>query len=286
MPEPAPSSAMTASSTSAPRLLLLDGHSLAYRAFFALPVENFSTTTGQCTNAVYGFTSMLINVLRDEAPSHVAVAFDVSRQTFRSEAYVDYKANRSKSPEEFSGQVSLIKEVLDALRIPYVEKPGFEADDVIGTLATQAVAEEFEVLICTGDRDSFQLVNDRTTVIYPMRGVSEMKRMTPEAVEERYGIPPHRYPELAAIVGETSDNLPGVPGVGPGYAARWIKQYDGLDGVIANADKITGKKGEAFRAHLGDVVRNRQLNALVCDLELPVRPADLVVQPWDRQEVH
>jgi DNA polymerase-1 len=269
-----------------PRLLLLDGHSLAYRAFFALPVENFSTTTGQSTNAVYGFTSMLINVLRDEAPTHVAVAFDVSRATFRSETYVEYKANRSKSPEEFSGQVSLIKEVLDALRIPYVEKPGFEADDVIGTLATQARAEDFEVLICTGDRDSFQLVDEHTTVIYPMRGVSEMKRMTPEAVEERYGLPPHQYPELAAIVGETSDNLPGVPGVGPGFAARWIKQYGDLDGVITNADKITGKKGEALREHLGDVLRNRQLNALVCDLDLPLKPHDLVVRPWDRQEVH
>ncbi|MDX6324019.1 MAG: polymerase [Nocardioidaceae bacterium] len=269
-----------------PRLLLLDGHSLAYRAFFALPVENFSTTTGQHTNAVYGFTSMLINVLRDEAPTHVAVAFDVSRQTFRSEEYADYKANRSASPGEFGGQVSLIKEVLNALRIPFLEKPGFEADDVIGTLATQAMREDFEVLICSGDRDSFQLVNDRTTVIYPMRGVSEMKRMTPAAVEERYGLPPEQYPELAAIVGETSDNLPGVPGVGPGFAARWIKQYGGLAGVIANADKITGKKGESLREHLGDVLRNRQLNALVCDLELPMKPQDLAVQPWDRQEVH
>jgi DNA polymerase-1 len=280
------STVTTPASGSRPRLLLLDGHSLAYRAFFALPVENFSTTTGQSTNAVYGFTSMLINVLRDETPTHVAVAFDVSRATFRSETYVEYKANRSKSPEEFSGQVSLIKEVLDALRIPYVEKPGFEADDVIGTLATQARAEDFEVLICSGDRDSFQLVDEHTTVIYPMRGVSEMKRMTPAAVEERYGLPPHQYPELAAIVGETSDNLPGVPGVGPGFAARWIKQYGDLDGVITNADKITGKKGEALREHLGDVLRNRQLNALVCDLDLPLKPHDLAVRPWDRQEVH
>ncbi len=278
--------AAASSSDARPRLLLLDGHSLAYRAFFALPVENFSTTTGQHTNAVYGFTSMLINVLRDEVPTHVAVAFDVSRQTFRSEQYSDYKANRSASPSEFSGQVSLVKEVLDALRIPYVEKPGFEADDVIGTLATQGVAEGFEVLICTGDRDSFQLVNEHTTVIYPMRGVSEMKRMTPEAVEERYGLPPEMYPDLAAIVGETSDNLPGVPGVGPGFAARWLKQYGSLDAVIANADKITGKKGESLREHLSDVMRNRQLNALVCDLELPLHPRDLAVRPWDRQEVH
>ena len=286
MPETVSATHRPEQATTRPRLLLLDGHSLAYRAFYALPVENFSTTTGQHTNAVYGFTAMLINVLRDEQPTHLAVAFDVSRQTFRSEEYADYKANRSKSPDEFQGQVSLIKEVLNALRVPFVEKPGFEADDIIGTLATQAVADDFDVLICSGDRDSFQLVNDRTTVIYPMRGVSEMKRMTPAAVEERYGVPPGRYPELAAIVGETSDNLPGVPGVGPGFAARWINQYDGLDNVVARADEITGKKGEAFREHLGDVLRNRQLNALVCDLDLPLAPSDLAVRPWDRQEVH
>jgi DNA polymerase-1 len=269
-----------------PRLLLVDGHSLAYRAFYALPVENFSTTTGQHTNAVYGFTAMLINVLRDEQPTHLAVAFDVSRQTFRSEQFAAYKANRSKSPEEFTGQVALIKEVLQALRVPFVEKPGFEADDIIGTLATQAMEGDYEVLICSGDRDSFQLVNDRTTVIYPMRGVSEMKRMTPAAVEERYGVPPDRYPELAALVGETSDNLPGVPGVGQGYAAKWINTYDGLDNVIARADEITGKKGESLREHLGQVMQNRQLNALVNDLDLPLRPDDLALQPWDRQEVH
>ncbi|MCH1868324.1 DNA polymerase I [Nocardioides sp. CFH 31398] len=269
-----------------PRLLLVDGHSLAYRAFFALPVENFSTTTGQHTNAVYGFTSMLINVLRDEEPTHLAVAFDVSRQTFRSEAYSDYKANRSASPSEFNGQVSLIKEVLDALNVPYLEKPGFEADDVIGTLATQARADDFEVLICTGDRDSFQLVDEHTTVIYPMRGVSEMKRMTPAAVEERYGVPPGRYPELAALVGETSDNLPGVPGVGQGFAAKWINAYDGLDNVIARADEITGKKGESLRAHLDQVMRNRSLNALVTDLDLEQAPSQLAMRPWDRQAVH
>jgi DNA polymerase-1 len=269
-----------------PRLLLLDGHSLAYRAFFALPVENFSTTTGQHTNAVYGFTAMLINVLRDEEPTHVGVAFDVSRQTFRAAEYAEYKANRSTSPSEFQGQVSLIKEVLDALRIPYVQKDGFEADDVIGTLATQARADDFEVLICSGDRDSFQLVDEHTTVIYPMRGVSEMKRMTPAAVEEKYGVPPHRYPEIAALVGETSDNLPGVPGVGVGYAAKWINQFDGLENVINRADEITGKKGESLREHLGDVLRNRKLNALVTDLDLPLAPSDMAKQPWDRQEVH
>ncbi len=269
-----------------PRLLLLDGHSLAYRAFFALPVENFSTTTGQFTNAVYGFTSMLINVLRDETPTHLAVAFDKSRQTFRLEEYSEYKAKRAKTPGEFSSQLPLIKEVLDALRIRHMDSDGFEADDIIATLATQAVADGFEVLILTGDRDSLQLVNDTTTVLYPMRGVSELARMTPAAVEERYGLPPHRYPELAALVGEDSDNLPGVPGVGPKTAAKWITTYDGLDNVIARADQIKGKAGENLRAHLGDVIRNRHLNRLVTDLSLPARPTELLRQPWDRQEVH
>ncbi|HET6667260.1 MAG TPA: DNA polymerase I, partial [Intrasporangium sp.] len=269
-----------------PRLLLLDGHSLAYRAFFALPVENFSTTTGQHTNAVYGFTSMLINVLRDEQPTHVAVAFDKSRQTFRLAEYAEYKAKRNKTPIEFSSQLPLIQEVLDALRIRHLEKEGYEADDIIATLTTEAVAEGFDVLILTGDRDSLQLVSDKATVLYPMRGVSDLARMTPDAVEEKYGLPPGRYPELAALVGETSDNLPGVPLVGPGVAAKWINQYDGLDNLIEHADEITGKRGENLRAHLGDVIRNRRLNALVCDLDVGLTPDDLLKQPWDRQEVH
>ncbi|WP_395694581.1 DNA polymerase I [Nocardioides sp.] len=269
------------------RLLLLDGHSLAYRAFFALPVENFSTTTGQHTNAVYGFTSMLINVLRDEQPTHVGVAFDVSRQTFRLAEYAEYKAKRNKTPGEFSSQLPLIEEVLDALNIPFLKKDGYEADDIIATWVTQALQDpDMEVLILTGDRDSLQLVTDRSTVLYPMRGVSDLARMTPEAVETKYGVPPARYPELAAIVGETSDNLPGVPGVGQGYAARWINQFDGLDNVITHADQITGKKGEALREHLGDVIRNRRLNELVRDLDLDLAPADLALRPWDRQAVH
>jgi DNA polymerase-1 len=268
------------------RLLLLDGHSLAYRAFFALPVENFSTTTGQHTNAVYGFTSMLINVLRDEQPTHLAVAFDVSRQTFRLEEYAEYKAKRNKTPDEFKSQLPLIQQVLDALHIRFLEVDGYEADDIIATLVTDATAADMDVLILTGDRDSLQLVSDRSTVLYPMRGVSELARMTPAAVEAKYGVPPHRYPELAALVGEDSDNLPGVPGVGPKTAAKWIGQYDGLDNLIAAADQIGGKAGDNLREHLGDVIRNRRLNALVTDLDLGVTPADLAIQPWDRHEVH
>jgi DNA polymerase I len=269
-----------------PRLLLLDGHSLAYRAFFALPVENFSTSTGQTTNAVYGFTSMLINVLRDEQPTHIGVAFDKSRQTFRLAEYPEYKAKRNKTPDEFKSQLPLIQEVLDALRIRHLELEGYEADDIIATLTTEALAEGFEVLVLTGDRDSLQLVTEHSTVLYPMRGVSDLARMTPEAVEAKYGVPPHRYPEIAALVGEDSDNLPGVPGVGPKTAAKWISEYDGLDNVIAHADQIKGKAGDNLREHLGEVIRNRHLNALVCDLQLAVTPTDLAKQPWDRQQVH
>ncbi|MCW5954608.1 MAG: DNA polymerase I, partial [Propionibacteriaceae bacterium] len=256
-------------------LLLIDGHSVAYRAFFALPVENFSTTTGQHTNAVYGFTSMLINVLRDEQPTHLAVAFDVSRQTFRSEEYADYKANRSTSPAEFSGQVDLIKEVLDALNIVHVELDGFEADDIIATLAHRAATSGLKVLVCTGDRDTLQLVNESVTVLYPRKGVSDLARMTPEAVIEKYLVPPQRYPELAALVGETSDNLPGVPGVGPKTAAKWLAAYDGLENLIRRVDEIGGKAGESLREHLDDVIRNRKLNALVGDLDLPVAVDEL-----------
>ena len=260
---------------------------MAYRAFFALPAENFSTTTGQHTNAVYGFTSMLINVLRDEEPTHVGVAFDVSRKTFRVEEYAEYKAGRSATPDEFKGQVSLLREVLDALRITYIESEGYEADDIIATLTTQAVDAGFdEVLICSGDRDALQLVNDKVTLLYPVRGVSELARMTPAAVQEKYGVLPERYSDLAALVGESSDNLPGVPGVGPKTAAKWIGLYGDLAGVVANAGEIKGKAGESFRAHLDGVLRNRRLNQLLRDVVLPTDPDGLERQVWDRQEVH
>jgi DNA polymerase I len=270
------------------RLLLLDGHSLAYRAFFALPVANFSTTTGQPTNAVYGFTSMLINVLRDETPTHVAVAFDISRKTFRLAEYPEYKAGRSATPDEFKGQISLLHEVLDALRIPYVEVDGFEADDVIATLTTLAIAQAGidEVLICSGDRDTFQLVSDQVTVLYPVKGVSELARMTPAAVTTKYGVPPQRYSDLAALVGETSDNLPGVPGVGPKTAAKWIQTYGDLTGVVAHVADITGKAGESLRDNLDGVLRNRRLNQLIPDVALDVTVDDLERRTWDREEVH
>ncbi|MDF3044974.1 MAG: polymerase [Ornithinibacter sp.] len=268
------------------KLLLLDGHSLAYRAFFALPAENFSTSTGQNTNAVYGFTAMLINVLRDEAPTHIGVAFDVSRKTFRSEEYAEYKAGRSATPTEFTGQLPLLREVLDALRVRHLGVEGFEADDVIATLTRQAVEAGHEVVICTGDRDAFQLVSDQVTLLYPVRGVSEVWRMDPAAVTDKYLVPPERYSDLAALVGESSDNLPGVPGVGPKTAAKWLSQYGDLAGVVAHVDEIGGKAGDNLRAHLDGVLRNRRLNRLVDDLDLPLKVEDLERRSWDREEVH
>ncbi len=269
-----------------PRLLLLDGHSLAYRAFFALPVENFSTTTGQPTNAVYGFTAMLINVLRDEAPTHVAVAWDLPQPTFRHEAYAEYKATRSETPADFKGQVSLAQEVLDALRIRCVSAAGFEADDVIATLATQAEQQGMDVLIVTGDRDSFQLVSDRVTVLYNSRGVSDMRRMTPAAVEDKYGLTPAQYPDFAALRGDPSDNLPNIPGLGEKTATKLIQQYGDLDGLIASVDEVKGKVGDSLRAHVAQVVRNRGLTELRRDVHLDVRPEELTVGQWDRDEVH
>ncbi|WP_155374654.1 DNA polymerase I [Catellatospora vulcania] len=267
-------------------LLLLDGHSLAYRAFFALPVENFATSTGQPTNAVYGFTSMLINVLRDEKPTHIAVAFDVSRQSFRTEQYAEYKAGRSETPTDFKGQVSLVQEVLDALQVKHVQLAGYEADDIIATLARQGREAGMRVLICTGDRDAYQLVNKNVTVLYPRKGVSDLARMDPAAVLEKYGVGPERYRDLAALVGESSDNLPGVPGVGPKTAAKWINQYDGLEGVIARVDEIKGKAGESLREHLAGVMRNQQINLLRDDLDLPLDIPSTHWTTWDREAVH
>ncbi|BBH16242.1 DNA polymerase [Nocardioides baekrokdamisoli] len=245
-------------------------------------MENFSTVTGQNTNAVYGFTSMLTNVVRDERPTHVAVAFDLSRQTFRLEEYAEYKAKRNKTPDEFKSQLPLIQQVLDRFGIRHLSLAGYEADDIIATLVTQGLDQDMEVLILTGDRDSLQLVTEHSTVLYPTRGVSELARMTPAVVEEKYGVPPHRYPELAALVGEDSDNLPGVPGVGPKTAAKWIATFDGLENLITQVDQVPGKAGESLRAHIDDVLRNRRLNALVRDLSLDLAIDDLGRAEWDR----
>ncbi|MGW5112434.1 DNA polymerase I [Nocardia sp. NPDC004123] len=269
-----------------PTLLLLDGHSLAYRAFYALPAENFKTQSGQTTNAVYGFTAMLINLLRDEKPTHVAAAFDVSRKTFRTEAFPEYKANRISTPDEFRGQVETTQEVLGALGIPVMAIEGYEADDLIATLTTQAVPEGFRVLIVTGDRDSLQLVNDNVTVLYPKKGVSELTRFTPAAVEEKYGLTPQQYPDFAALRGDPSDNLPGIPGVGEKTAAKWVREYGDLATLVDQVDKVKGKVGDALRANLSSVVLNRQLTEMVKDVPLPYTPEQLAVQPWDREKIH
>ena len=265
-----------------PRLLLMDGHSLAYRAFFALPAENFTTATGQPTNAIYGFASMLANTLRDEAPTHFAVAFDVSRKTWRSEEFPEYKANRSKTPDEFKGQVELIGEMLDAMNAERFAVDGFEADDVIATLATQAEAEGFEVLIVTGDRDSFQLITDHVTVLYPTKGVSELTRFTPEKVEEKYGLTPRQYPDFAALRGDPSDNLPGIPGVGEKTAAKWINQFGSFAELVERAEEVKGKAGQNLRDHLEAVKLNRVLTEMVRDVELPRTVRDLERAPYDR----
>ena len=262
-------------------VLIIDGHSMAFRAFYALPPDNFVTATGQHTNAVYGFVSMLTRLLETEKPTHIAVAFDVSRHSFRTEEYPEYKGTRDATPEEFKGQVELIREVLDAMGIVSLAREGFEADDILATLAYRAGNDGATVLVVSGDRDSFQTVTDNVTVLYPGTGPGDLRRMTPEAVEEKYGVPPHRYPEIAAIVGETSDNLPGVPGVGPKTAAQWINKYDGLDNLIARAEEIGGKRGAALREHIDDVVRNRRLNRLLTDMDLEVTPSDLARRPTD-----
>jgi len=250
------------------RLLLIDGHSMAYRAFFALPAENFTTAQGQHTNAIYGFATMLLSLLSTEKPTHVAVAFDVSRKTFRSEIFPEYKANRAKTPDEFRSQMSYLHELVTAFGITTFEVEGFEADDIIATISKQAERENAEIFICTGDRDSFQLVNEKTTVLYPKRGVSDLTRMTPEVVQEKYGMSPEQYPDFAALRGDPSDNLPSVPGVGEKTAAKWIVEYGSLHELIANIDKLGGKVGQSLRDSVNDVIRNRELTQLVANVPL------------------
>ncbi|NUR24391.1 MAG: DNA polymerase I, partial [Catenulispora sp.] len=265
----------TSATTDRPVLLLLDGHSLAYRAYYALKEADLRTTTGQPTGAVQGFTSMLINTLRDEQPTHVAVAWDVSRQTFRTETFPEYKANRSASPDDFKSQVGLIDELLAGLGITVLRKEGYEADDLIATLTTQAAADGFEVRILTGDRDSLQLVTEHVTVLYPRRGVSDLSRFTPEAVQEKYELTPQQYPDFAALRGDPSDNLPSMPGVGEKTAAKWIREFGSLADLVARAEEVKGKAGETLRAHLEQVQMNRVLTELVRDVPLEKAPADL-----------
>ena len=250
-----------------PTLLLIDGHSLAFRAFYALSPDAFKTPDGQHTNAVHGFISMMLNILQNEKPTHLAVAFDLSRHSFRTDEYPEYKGTRGESPPEFNGQTELLRDALAAMNILTLSKENYEADDVIASLADQGAAAGYKVLIVSGDRDTFQLIQDDVTILYPVKGVMNLTRMTDEAVLEKYGIHAKQYPDLAALVGETSDNLPGVPGVGPKTAAKWIQQFGGLAEILAAENDITGKVGESLREHRELAVRNRRLNHLVRDLD-------------------
>ncbi|WP_442215285.1 DNA polymerase I [Specibacter sp. RAF43] len=258
---------------------------MAFRAFYALPPENFATDSGQHTNAVHGFTSMLLTMIRQQKPTHVVVAFDLDTPTFRSEEYADYKGGRNKTPEEFYGQIDLIIKVMAAMRIPTISVDGFEADDIIATLSTQGEAAGWDVLVVSGDRDAFQLITDKVLVLYPKKGISDIPAMDAAAIEAKYFVPPNRYSDLAALVGETADNLPGVPGVGPKTAAKWINLYGGLEGILANLDAIGGKVGESLREHVENVKRNRRLNHLLRDMELPVPLAEMVLRAPDREQV-
>ena len=265
-----------------PTLLIVDGHSLAFRAFYALPIDSFVTRDGQHTNAIHGFISMFLGLLAKEKPTHVAVAFDISRYSFRTREYPEYKGTRGETPPEFVGQVPLLQEALAAMGVPTITKEDYEADDILATLATRGAEEGFDVLVVSGDRDTIQLVNDRVTLLYPnARGVSELKRYDPDAVRERYGINPEQYPEIAALVGETSDNLPGVDKVGEKTAVKWITQYGSLEGIFEHIDEIGGVVGNNLREQRDRAERNRRLNRLVTDLELPYGPGDLERRPMD-----
>ena len=267
------------------RLLLVDGHSLAYRAFYALPVENFGTASGQPTNAIYGFSSMLLNLIRDEKPTHIAVAFDVSRKTFRSERFPEYKAQRAKTPDEFRSQMDYLYQMVAALGVRTFAIEGFEADDVIATFAKEAEAEKFEVLISTGDRDSFQLISEHITVLYPRKGMSDLARMTPDAVKEKYGLTPAQYHDFAALRGDPSDNLPSVPGVGEKTATKWIQDYGDINGLLSHADEIPGKVGESLRAHLESVKLNHELTQLIHDVDVKASVSDLEWKGFNSADV-
>lgn len=266
-------------------LLVVDGHSLAFRAFFALPVDNFSTSSGQATNAVWGFATMLAQVIDAEKPDHLGVAFDVKGGTFRNEMLPQYKGTREAAPEELLTQLPLIQRMLTALGVTYIEKPGFEGDDVIATLATMGDKAGYHTLVLSGDRDAFQLVDDNVTVLYPGHHFKDLKHMTPQSIIDKYKVTPAQYPDLAALRGETADNIPGVPGVGDGFAAKWINQFGSLDGICEHADEIGGKKGESLRANIDQVKLNRKVNALVRDIDLGVDIEDLTFGTVDVAQI-
>ena len=267
-----------------PTLALIDGNSIAYRAFYALP-EDLATKSGQVTNAVFGFTRMLIRLLKDYHPDGIAVAWDVSRHTFRTESYPEYKAQREKAPDHFRSQLPLMDEVLQTLDIAQLRQEGFEADDIIATLTRNGVAAGWEVLIVTGDRDAFQLIEGPVKVVYTRRGISDIVLADESYVEEKYGIRPDQYVEYAALRGDTSDNLPGVPGVGEKTASRLISDHGDLDNLFLSVTELTPKLRENLSAHREQVFLNRELMRLIDDMDLGVEIEDLRTREWDRNQV-
>ncbi|WP_020077524.1 DNA polymerase I [Cryocola sp. 340MFSha3.1] len=269
-----------------PTLLVVDGHSLAFRAFYALPVDSFVNREGQHTNAIHGFIAMFINLLQQQKPTHIAVAFDISRYSFRTREYPEYKGTRGETPSEFAGQVPLLEEALHAMNVTTIAKEDYEADDILATLARRGVEEGYKVLLVSGDRDTIQLVNDDVTLLYPnVRGVSELKIYDPAAVREKYGIEPHQYPEIAALVGETSDNLIGIDKVGEKTAVKWVQQYGTVENIVAHADEIKGVVGQNLRDQKENALRNRRLNQLLDDVELPIALDDLERKPLNENAV-
>ncbi|MFB6609178.1 DNA polymerase I [Agromyces sp. NPDC056379] len=269
-----------------PTLLVVDGHSLAFRAFYALPVDSFTTRDGQHTNAIHGFLSMLLLLLQNEKPTHIAVAFDISRASFRTREYPEYKGTRGETPVEFKGQVPLLQDALKAMGVRTLEKEDYEADDILATLAARGREEGYRVLLVSGDRDTIQLVNDDVTLLYPnTQGVSQLKRYDTDAVVERYGIRPEQYPDVAALVGESSDNLIGITKVGEKTAVKWLGLYGSLDGILEHADEIKGVVGQNLRDEKENAIRNRRLNRLVTDVELDVAIDELEAKPIDIEAV-
>src|SRR5438105_5035740 len=265
----APERSNRADATAPKRLFLLDGHSLSFRAYFALP-PSLATSTGQVTNAVYGFTSMLIKLLAEEKPDLLAVAFDVGKPTVRLEKYAEYKAGRPETPDEFRQQLGLIVEVLETLKVPIVGIEGHEADDAIATLAVRALGQGIDVTIVTADRDFFQLVRPGITVMFNRKGISDIVRYDEQGVSERFGLPPEKYLDYVALKGDPSDNIPGVPGVGEKTASQLIQQYGSVEELLAHAAELKPKVRASIEEAGDRLARNKDLARLELDLDLPV----------------
>src|ERR1700678_176616 len=268
------------------RLMLLDGNSLTYRAFFALP-SDMATASGQVTNAVYGFTSMLVNLIKDHHPDYLVVAFDRPEPTFRHDLIPSYKATRSPAPDILRQQMGLVRQLVDTMRLPVVEAPGYEADDVLATLATKAAAAGDDAIVVTGDRDTYQLVEDpHIKVLYNRRGVSDYVLYDEAGIQARTGVTPALYPQYAALRGDPSDNLPGVPGVGEKTAAKLVNTYGDLDALYSHLGDLTPKLRESLAENEARVRQNFLMTPLVRDVPIALELDDLVFAGSDREELN